>query len=126
MNNYIKRIVMIICLTNIIAFLTLPLFFERSLGWILGSLASIIRVFWLAKSVKNSLENMPYQAKVKTVKSYYISYLLLFIYAFLIVKFIKPDIIFFGLGMLSAQIAIYLNELGILIKNCKIFRGKDG
>ncbi|MBN2460213.1 MAG: hypothetical protein JXB60_01290 [Candidatus Cloacimonetes bacterium] len=104
----------------------MPLFFSRSLGWILGSLAAVARMFWLARSMKNSLEAGQYRAKVNAIKGYYISFILLIVYSIIVVKFIKPDILFFGLGLLSVQISIYVIELFYYLKKSGYFRGNNG
>lgn len=125
MNNtqFLRRLTLIICLTNIPAILTLPLFFRASVGWILGSAASIVRLFWLAHSVKSSLADVTYKARISSLRSFYLRYLFLVVYAVLVIKFIKPDIIFLGIGLLSGQIAIFLNEIYESIRQNKYFRG---
>ena len=127
MNNrvYLKKIVIIICLTNIPAFLTLPLFFDHSLGWILGSIASLIRIIWLAHDVRNSIDFNINKSRLRAIKGYYFRFLFLLVYSVLIVLIIKPDIIFFGLGLLTSNFAIYFNQIIEAIRNSRIFRGKD-
>lgn len=93
------------------------------MGWILGSVASIVRLFWLAHSVRSSLTNETYKARISSVKGFYLRFLFLVVYAVLVVRFIKPDIIFLGTGLLSGQIAIFLNEIYENIRQNKYFRG---
>ncbi len=121
--DYIKKILVIISLTNILAFLSLPLFFQQSIGWIAGSVASIVNFLWLAKNVKQSINSYASRAKLKSVKGSLLRYAFLIVFSLLIIYLVKPDIIFFGLGLLAAQIAIYLNEIFERIRKNKYFRG---
>lgn len=98
-------------MTMLPAFLTLPLFFKVSLGWILGAIASYINFYWLAIQVKNNLDKEPKKAKISAVKGTYFRMIFLLIYAFGIMSLIGPNIISFGLGLISIQIIIYLLSL---------------
>ena len=122
-NKYVKRILVIILLTNIPAALSLPLFFREALGWILGSVASAINFFWLAHNVKMSLGLQPTKSKLNAVKGTYLRLLFLLIYSVLILNFVKPNIISFGLSLLAAQMVIYLNEFVKNLKRSRLFRG---
>jgi hypothetical protein len=119
---YVKRIITIILLTNIPAILTLLIVFEEGLGWILGSLASAINFYWLAFNVKASLELQPSKSKLKAVKGTYLRLIFLLVYSVLILSFIKPNLISFGLGLLAAQMIIYLNELAEYLKKSKFYK----
>ena len=121
--KYVRRILFIILLTNILAVLTLPLFFREALGWILGSAASSVNFIWLAHNVKMSLDLQPTKSKLNAVKGTYLRLLFLLIYSALILNFIKPNIISFGLGLLAAQMVIYLNESVKNLKRNRLFRG---
>jgi len=121
--KYVKRILVIILLTNIPAALTLPLFFREALGWILGSTASAINFIWLAHNVKMSLSLQPTKSKLSAVKGTYLRLLFLLIYSVLILNFVKPNIISFGLSLLAAQMVIYLNEFIKNLKKSSFFRG---
>ena len=121
--KYVKRILVIILLTNIPAALTLPLFFREALGWILGSTASAINFIWLAHNVKMSLVLQPTKSKLNAVKGTYLRLLFLLIYSVLILNFIKPNIISFGLSLLAVQMVIYLNEFVNILKKSRLFRG---
>ena len=122
-NKYVKRILVIILLTNIPAALSLPLFFKEALGWILGSVASAINFFWLAHNVKIGLGLQPTKSKLNAVKGTYLRLLFLLIYSVLILNFVKPNIISFGLSLLAAQMVIYLNEFVKNLKRSRLFRG---
>jgi hypothetical protein len=121
--RYVKRILVIILLTNIPAILTLPLFFREALGWILGSIASAINFIWLAHNVKMSLDLQPTKSKLNAVKGTYLRLMFLLIYSVLILNFVKPNIISFGLSLLAVQMVIYLNELVKNLKKSRLFRG---
>ena len=120
---YVKRILTIIFLTSIPAALTLPLIFREGLGWILGSIASAVNFWWLALNVRASLELQPAKSKLKAVKGTYLRLVFLLVYSVLVLSFIKPNLISFGLGLLAAQMVIYLNELAEQLKKSKFFRG---
>ena len=124
--QYLKKIQFIIFLTNIPMILTLPMFFKHSLGWILGSLAATINFRWMAYNIENNFDTNSSKLKLKIVKNFYFRFLFLIVYSVLVVKFIKPDIIIFGLGLLSAQIAIYINAIYERVKRNKYFRGENG
>lgn len=121
--KYLRRILLIIFLTNIIATLTLPLFFNDAIGWILGSFASIGVLLWMAHDIEKYMNLMPGNAKLKTTKSLYFRYLALIVYSVLIIRLVKPNIITFGLGLLASQIAIYFNEIYERLRRNKYFRG---
>ncbi len=121
--KYLRRILLIIFLTNIIATLTLPLFFNDAIGWILGSFASIGVLLWMAHDIEKNMNLMPGNAKLKTIKSLYLRYLALIVYSVLIIRLVKPNIITFGLGLLASQIAIYFNEIYERLRRNKYFRG---
>ncbi len=121
--KYLRRILLIIFLTNIIATLTLPLFFNDAIGWILGSFASIGVLLWMAHDIEKNMNLMPGNAKLKTTKSLYFRYLALIVYSVLIIRLVKPNIITFGLGLLASQIAIYFNEIYEKLRRNKYFRG---
>jgi hypothetical protein len=124
--TYVKRITLTILLTNIPAILSLPWFWKVGIGWIAGSLASAANFLWLAHNVKQSLDLQPSKSKLNAVKGTYLRLLSLLFYTVLIMSFLKPNIIIFGFGLLSAQIVIYLFELVSSTKRSKYLRGSDG
>jgi len=107
---YIKKILVIIFLTIGVAALSLPLLLKEALSFILGSLASVVNFVWLAINIKRGLILGENKAKINAAKGSLLRYSFLILYSILILVLIKPDIIFFGLGLLMTQIAIYLNE----------------
>jgi len=115
--QYVRRLLTIILLTNIPAVLFLPMFFKVALGWILGATASSMNILWLAYNVNSSLDASPGKAKLKAVKGTYLRLFSLLIYSVVVLSFIKPNIISFGLGLLAGQMVIYLYELISRIRN---------
>jgi len=103
---------LIILLTNIPAALILPMFFKVGLGWILGSIASSINLFWLAYNVHGSLDLVPTKSRLSLVKGTYLRLLFLLVYSVLVLSFIKPNLVSFGFGLLAGQMVIYLYEFG--------------
>jgi len=112
MNNrkYVTRLILIILLTNIPAALSLPLFFKEALGWILGTIASAVNLYWLAHNVSVSLDQLPSKARLNLMKGTYLRLLFMLVWSILIMSVIKPNLIFFGLGLLSGQMVIYVYE----------------
>ena len=121
--RYIRKIVIIILLTNIIALLCLPNFFKSGIGWIIGSVGSAINFVWLAADVKQSINAYVSKAKIKAVKGSILRYLFLVFYTLVFFVLVKPNIITFGFGLLAAQIAIYIVEILENLKKNKYFRG---
>ncbi len=122
-NKYIKKILLIILLTNILAILSLPWFFKQSISWILGSLGSAANFYWLAYNLKKSIGLMPTKSRVNSTKGSLTRYASLTVFALVIFFIVKPDIIIFGAGLLSAQIVIYIVEIVRNMRNNKYFRG---
>ena len=110
-DKYIKKIITIMLLMNIPAVLTLYYFPKQSFSWILGSIGSIANIIWLAISVKKNLIQTEKKAQVGSLKNFYLRYPLLILYSVAIVYFFKLNIIIFGFGLLSGQIAIYAYEI---------------
>ncbi len=121
--KYIKRIVTIILLTNIPAILSLPWFWRDALSLMLGSFASIVNFLWLAQNIKKSLQYQITKTKLVAVKGSFLRMGALVAYSLLLLVLIKPNLIFFGLGLLSTQIVIYVYEFYKSIKKSKYFRG---
>ena len=113
MNNdkFIRKLLIMIAISNIPVIVTAPWFWGQSMGWIFGSIASGGRLVWLANDVKKTIYLSEKKAKIAASKGYYFRFLALIIYSVLIMVFIKPDIMVFGLGLLSAQIAIYVSVI---------------
>ncbi len=122
-NKYIHKILLIILLTNIIAILTLPWFFKQSISWIMGTIGSAGNFYWLAYNLKKRIGLLPTKSKVNAAKGSLTRYAALTIFALAVFFLVKPNIIIFGAGLLSAQIVIYIVEIVRNLKNNKYFRG---
>jgi peptidoglycan biosynthesis protein MviN/MurJ (putative lipid II flippase) len=122
-NKYIKKILLIILLTNIPAILSLPWFFKQSISWILGSLGSCANFYWLAYNLKKSIGLLPTKSRVHSTKGSLARYAVLTVFALAVFFLVKPNIIIFGAGLLSAQIVIYIVEIVRNLRNNKYFRG---
>jgi len=121
--EYVKRIVLIIFLTNLPAIFALFFFFKESIAWICGSLISAVNFFWMAGNARKSFVLEENKSKLISTKGFFLRYFVLIIYSVIVVKFIKPNIIVFGMGLLAAQMAIYINEIYERMKRNKYFRG---
>ncbi len=115
-DNYLKKILFIVLVTDIVALVLLFFFKKQSLGWILGSLASMGNLIWLSNSVKQNILKTEKQSQVSSLKNFYFRYPAIIVYSLLVVYFIKPNIFFFGAGLLSGQIAIYITEYKNIFK----------
>ena len=119
-NKYTKRIIKIIVLTNIP--LVVSIFISNkewvSFSYILGSLASAGNFFWHSYVVKNALSENEGATKLKVIKGFYLRYIVFVLYAVVITAVFRNriDIIWFGFGLLSAQISVYLDMVWGLIK----------
>jgi len=122
-NKYIKKILLIILLTNIFALLCLPWFFKQSISWILGSLGSAGNFYWLAYNLKKNLGMIPSKSRVNSAKGSLIRYACLIMFALFVLFLVKPNIIIFGFGLLSAQIVVYVVEIVNNIRNSKNLEG---
>ena len=120
--EYVKRVVLIIFLTNLPAIFVLFFFFKESIAWICGSLISAVNFFWMARNARISFGLEESKSKLNATKGFFLRYFVLIIYSVIVVKFIKPNIIVFGMGLLAAQMAIYINEIYERVKRNKYFR----
>ena len=122
-NKLVNRILLIIFLTNIPAILSLLLFFKEGISWILGSFISAVNFWWMSRQAYKQFGLLQSQARAKSFKFFYFRYLALVVVVVLVALLLKPDLIIFGFGLLSAQIAIYINAAYEGIRNSKYFRG---
>lgn len=121
--EYVKRVVLIISLTNLPAIFVLFFFFKESIAWMCGSLISAVNFLWMARNARISFGLEENKSKLNSTKGFFLRYFVLIIYSVIVVKFIKPNIIVFGMGLLAAQMAIYINEIYERVKRNKYFRG---
>ncbi|MBI9032574.1 hypothetical protein JEZ13_11320 [bacterium] len=119
-NKYTRKIIQIIILTNIP--LVISIFISNkawvSYSYILGSVASAGNFIWHSYVVLNALSMNENATKLRVVKGFYLRYVVFVLYAFIIAFVFKNqiDIIWFGFGLLSAQISIYLDTIWNIIK----------
>jgi len=119
-NRYTKRIIKIIILTNIP--LVVSIFISNkawvSFSYFFGSVASAGNFIWHSYVVRSALTMNENATKLKIVKGFYLRYAVFVLYAFIIAFVFKKqiDIIWFGFGLLSAQISIYLDTVWNIIK----------
>ncbi len=121
--EYIKRIILIISLTNLPVIFSIFFLFKESISWTCGSLISAVNFFWMAQNAKKSFLYEENKSKLNSTKGFFLRYFVLIIYSVIVVKFINLNIIVFGIGLLAAQIAIYINEIYERVKRNKYFRG---
>ena len=122
-NKYINKILLIILLTSIPAFLCLPWFFKQSVSWIMGTIGSAGNFYWLAFNLKKSIDLLPTKSRINATKGSLTRYASLTIFALTVLFLVKPNIIIFGAGLLSAQIVIYIVEIVKNLRDNKYFRG---
>ncbi|MCK9328693.1 MAG: hypothetical protein M0Q94_02335 [Candidatus Cloacimonetes bacterium] len=127
-NDYIKRILLIIFLTNLPALASMFVSFKSSIGWIAGSIASAFN-FWIM--AKNTFALKPDHGNInikKISKIFLIRYLFLIVWSLFILIVVKPELIVYCFGLFTAQIAIFIYQFWCQLKNSKLkkyFRGKD-
>ena len=75
----------------------------------------------MARNARKSFGLEENKSKLNSTKGFFLRYFVLIIYSVIVVKFIKPNIIVFGMGLLAAQMAIYINEIYERVKRNKYF-----
>ena len=108
MNNkeFIKKVVLIICLTIGVAFLFMPWQVKISVSYIAGAFLSILNVWRIGRKIEESLYQTESRARLSGLKGFYLRYLILIVCSVLLVKFAGINIVVYGLGLMSGQIAI--------------------
>lgn len=104
--RYRNKIISIVCLTNIPVILFLPSLYSQAIGWIAGTLASCGNFYWLSKQVEGNIGVDPASSKLAGYKLFYLRFLSLAVYSVIAVLVLKPDIIVYGLGLVSVQLCI--------------------
>lgn len=110
-DKLLKRVVTMIAISNIPFLIFAYWYLPQSVGWFFGSLGSALRIIWLARDVQKSLIHVEQKAKIAAAKGFYLRFLGLLVYSVAVVYFLKPDIIMFGFGLLTAQICIYIDAV---------------
>lgn len=127
-NAFVFLIIKIIFLTNLPAFAILPVSFKSGIGWISGSVASAVNFWFMAR---HTIDLMPQQSQenVKKIsKIFLFRYFFIVLWSLLILIFVKPDLISYCLGLLSAQISIVAYQCYNYLRNGRLkkyFRGKN-
>lgn len=124
--KYVFEILKIILLTNLpIIIIILPLF-SISIGWVLGSIGSAINFYWMFRQV-SQMNILDEKINAKNAGFGFLSrFLFIICWSVAVILLIKPNIIAFGLGLLSAQYAIFIHQGILTIKSSKwikYFRG---
>lgn len=83
-------------------------------------------MLWLAWDLHLSLSRNIGKTGLGTVKGYYARTGFLIVYALVMVRWVKPDILTFGVGLLSFQMAVVIRQVVTLMKNSTYFRSTDG
>jgi hypothetical protein len=109
--KFVISVIVIICLTNIPALLLIPTNFKGAYSWFFGSMGSAVNFFWMYIAAASAFGPIAKSAQIKTVKAFYFRYLFLIVYALVVVKLLKADIVIFGLGLLAAQGVIFSKSL---------------
>jgi len=130
MNNkkFMNRILLIIFLTNLPLLIIMPVLLKQVIGWILGSIASAINFYWMYRQVNQMNCNNEKESMKNAFLGFNVRYLFLLVWSVVIILLIKPNIILYGVGLLSAQMAIIINTAYETIKNspwAKYYRGND-
>jgi len=126
--EYVKKILIIIFLTNLPALATMLIDFKSSIGWITGSIASAVNFWFMAKNTFALNSDYTNANVKKTSKFFMIRFLFLISWSVLILSLLKPEIITYCVGLFSAQIAIVLFQFWSQLTNSRLnkyFRGKD-
>jgi hypothetical protein len=126
--KFMNRILFIIFLTNLPLLIIMPMLFKEVIGWLFGSVASAINFYWLYRQV-NQLNC--YNEKESTKNAWLgfnLRYMFLLVWSVAVILIIKPNIVLYGVGLLSAQLAIFIHTAYETIKNspwAKYYRGND-
>lgn len=109
MKAYVKQILFIVFLTNIPAILTVRSNLGIAIGWFIGMFASSVNFCWLSFMISRKIDSTADNAGVKSFSGFYLRYLFLIAFSVFVVLFIKPNILAYGAGLISVQIAIYIH-----------------
>jgi hypothetical protein len=116
LSQYVRKILTIVFLTNIPVILIMPFRFDQAIGWVAGAIASGANFFWLSIIVSQNMNYGQTGSGLRVYKRFYFRYLVLTIYSIVVVVLLKPDIVVFGLGLVSVQISIYLYHIYSLFR----------
>ena len=109
-DKYIKEVIKINLLLILPFIIVLFFRYKLALGFILGSIASIINFLIMTYNTYIAL-NYEVKIKSKILKAYVIRYLFLILYSIIVIKYLKVNIIFYGFGLLSSIISLVIFEI---------------
>jgi len=98
----------LICLTNIIALLFLPLLPRQGVSWICGATLSLVNIWLISLKIEKSLYSGEKKARLTAYKDFNLRYIILIAASILAVKYLSLNILIFGVGLLSGQIWIFV------------------
>jgi hypothetical protein len=104
--KFVVYLMAIICLTNVVALLFLPLLTKQMLSWICGSTLSLVNIWLMSLKIEKSLLMAEKKARLTAYKDFNIRYLVLIFVSVLAVKYLNLNIVIFGIGLLYGQIWI--------------------
>ena len=117
--NYIFSILKIICLTNIPLLIFVVSDFRSTLGWVAGSFAAAVNFLFLAFHTENMILTGGKSGGKRAGRSFIFRYLFLIVWSLFILIVIKPNIVTYCLGLLSAQLAMVIYQIYSSIMNSK-------
>jgi len=117
--KFVFWVSILIFLTAIPSIFLLLSDFKFGIGWMLGSIGSFINFIWMVVSTASAIYQGESRAKLGAIKGFYFRFMFLVVYSILIIVIIKPDILGFGIGLISAQFCIVLFELVRSVKKSR-------
>lgn len=109
--HFVIWVSLLIFLTALPSIFLLGSNFNFGIGWLCGSFGSFVNFIWMAFSTASAMQKGEAKAKVGAIKGFYFRFMFLMVYSVLIIYLLKPNIIGFGVGLISAQICIVLYEI---------------
>jgi len=109
--KYVYHILTIIFLTEIPALLLLTQNVKLWLGYVTGSILSALNFYFQAKGAENRVGLSPSGAKLSVFKNFYIRYLILLIFAVVLIKFLLVNIFSLLAGLLCAPAVVLIDGI---------------
>ncbi|HHI87685.1 MAG TPA: hypothetical protein ENK03_01950 [Candidatus Cloacimonetes bacterium] len=98
-------------MTEIPALLLLTQNLKLWLGYVTGSILSALNFYFQAKGAEDRVGLSPSGAKLGVFKNFYIRYLILLVFAFILVKFVQVNIFSLLAGLLCAPAIIVIDGI---------------
>lgn len=111
LKDYTITILKFIFLTNIVSLLLFWKNFHIWLGFLLGSVAGSLNLYFQAKGTEKNTRFSPGYAKSSVFKNFYMRYLILFAVLILIIKLLPVNIIALLAGVVSLYVVILVHGL---------------